>query len=95
MADPEGDLSAAEAAYGQGDYAKALKLSRSAYDTWEGADDRGLMRLAIAAGLMCALSTGVWWGLRRLEPKKRAPVASPGHSLGDDHGPRWKDWENN
>jgi len=95
MANPEGDLRAAEDAYGQGDYAKALKLSRSAYDTWDGADDRGLMRLAIAAGLMCALSTGVWWGLRRLDPKNAGSVAGAGHSLGDDHGPRWKDWENN
>jgi hypothetical protein len=52
-------------------------------------------------GIMCMISGGVWWLLRRLDdpdPKLRLdPYAvQGGHNLGDaeERRPSWKDWEN-
>lgn len=55
-ADPSGDLAKAEAAYLADDPATALKLASKAYDGWKDAQQRGIARLAILMGLMCALT---------------------------------------
>ena len=94
--DPDKQLSEAEAALEQGDGTKALKLSRAAYDTWDGATQRGIQRLAAAAGIMCALTFVVWFMLHRLEGQSAPKKATAGHYL-EDPGERrgsWQDWEN-
>jgi len=95
--DPRGDLAKAEAAYEAGDSAAALKLSRSAYDSWNTADMRGIQRLAMLAALMCALTFGVWFLLRKLDGPA-APLKKPGqgHFLesSEERVKHWKDWEN-
>jgi hypothetical protein len=68
--DPESDLAKADAAYEAGEYTEALKLSRSAYDAWGDATNRGLMRLAILCAVMCGVSIGGWWLIKRLEPDR-------------------------
>ncbi len=101
FSDPSGDLTKAQASYASGDPASALKLSRSAYDSWNDASSRGLQRLAMLAGAMCALSFGVWFALKRLDrdpreaAKKRSKGAS-GHVLETPEHRQggWKDWEN-
>jgi hypothetical protein len=94
--DPDGQLAEAEQALAEGDGTKALKLSRGAYDTWDGASERGIQRLAMVAGLMCALTFAVWFILHRLETPSMPKRAAVGHYL-EDPGERrssWKDWEN-
>lgn len=94
--DPEGDLAKAEAAYAEGDATTALRLSRGAYESWNGASERGLMRLALLAGAMCALSVGTWYLLRRLDPEKpQQRSLGSGHVLSEEsRGGGWRDWEN-
>ncbi|MGE5595353.1 MAG: hypothetical protein ACM3S1_04885 [Hyphomicrobiales bacterium] len=92
--DPEGDLAKAEQAYANGDPEAALKLSGSAYDAWDGANERGLMRLAILAGAMCGLTVGVWYLLRRLDPDRVSRPAGTGHVLTEESRASWRDWEN-
>lgn len=93
--DPAGDLAAAQKAYDAGDPKKALDLSRSAYDGWNEAQSRGLQRLAILAGIMCALSAGVWYLLRRLERGAKGAPSGPatGHFIEPSRF-KWHDWEN-
>ena len=95
-ADPDGDLQKAEDALASGDGTLALKLSRQAYDTWDGASERGMQRLAIAAGLMCGLAFLIWFILRKLDGSTPAPKRlGQGHFLEDAPERRsWKDWEN-
>jgi hypothetical protein len=102
MLDPEGDLAQAEADYAAGSPDTALKLSRGAYDAWDGASARGLQRLAFIAGAMCALSFAVWWLLRRIDgggkkPSMAARMPGAGHVLDAPDGRKqgWRDWENN
>ena len=102
LKNPSGDLARAQSDYGSGNPESALKLSRSAYDDWNDAKSRGLQRLAILAGLMCALSFGVWFALKRLDrdgrqgAKKSSRGGAGGHVLEspDARRPSWKDWEN-
>ncbi len=100
MRDPDGDLKAAEVAYAQGDGAKALGLSQSAYAAWNDSRGRGLRFLASLAGLMCVVSVVIWIMLRRVDSgAKRAVVASRGGRTGhvidaSESKTRWKDWEN-
>ena len=96
-ADPAGDLAAAEQALADGDGTRALQLSRQAYETWDGATQAGIQRLAIVAGLMCALTFGVWYILKKLDSPDE-PVKKPGqgHFLEESTERRssWRDWEN-
>lgn len=94
--DPDGDLAKAEAAQEAGDGAKALKLAKSAYTTWDGATQRGIQRLAMMTALMCALTFGVWFILRRLEGPITVRKPGQGHVLEVDPERRssWRDWEN-
>ena len=100
MKNPDSDLEAARVALAAGESAKALQLSDSAYDTWAGAETRGLQMLAILMGAMCGLSAGVWLLLRRMDRKSGEAVARArngrtGHVIEASEGvPRWKDWEN-
>jgi hypothetical protein len=102
LKDPAGDLARAESDYQSGHPESALKLSRGAYDDWNNAKSRGLQRLAVIAALMCALSFGVWFALKRLDRGSREPGrklakgAVGGHMLDspDSRRPSWKDWEN-
>lgn len=94
MNDPDKDLADAQQALDSGDPKKALDLARSAYDGWHDADSRGLQRLAIFAGLMCALSAGIWYLLRRLDPPARnVGTHVQGHYI-EPSSVRWRDWEN-
>lgn len=97
--DPDGDLQKAESAYASGDSAGALKYARAAYDGWDGAGGRGIQRLAILAGIMCALSVSVWLLLKKLDgPSSAGPMkrAGQGHYLdpADERARSWRDWEN-
>ena len=94
--DPDGQLAEAESAQNAGDGATALKLAKSAYSTWDSASERGIQRLAIMAGLMCALTFGVWFVLRRLEGPITIKKPGQGHVLDVDPERRgsWRDWEN-
>ncbi|MGH8429297.1 MAG: hypothetical protein ACREUF_02735, partial [Solimonas sp.] len=99
--DPDGDLKRAQEAYDAGYPTRAMELAQSAYEAWDTADRSGLMRLSGLMGLMCLLSAGVWWLLRRLdepdEQRRLDPYAAKGgHSLGDpeERRPNWQDWEN-
>lgn len=98
FSDPAGDLAKAEKAYTDGDPTTALRLARSAIDQWDGASGRGLMYLAALAGLMCAVTLGAWWLLRRLDPGRAVlqQRASAGHALAapDERRGAWRDWEN-
>ncbi len=92
--DPAGDLAAAEKAYAAGDSKTALALSRSAYDGWNDAGSRGLQRLAVLAGVMCALSVGIWYLLRRLQrPPNEPGGGQQGHFI-EPARFNWHDWEN-
>ena len=93
FADPDAALARAEAAYAAGDYAEALRLARAAYTGWNDASERGLMYLAVLAGLMSAVSVGAWYLLRRLDPNRK--VARPfgtGHVIEMRRG-TWQDWD--
>jgi len=94
--DPAGDLAKAEAANAAGDGTTALKLSRSAYDTWDGANRRGIQRLALLTGLMCGLSFLVWWLLQRMQRGPAPKRLGEGHfiDVADERRASWKDWEN-
>jgi hypothetical protein len=94
--DPDGDLAKAEAAYAAGDGATALQLSRSAYDAWDGANRRGIQRLAILAGVMAGLSFLVWYLLQRMERVPAPKRLGEGHfiDVSDDRRGSWRDWEN-
>ncbi len=93
---PDDELARAEAAQSAGDGATALKLAKSAYTTWDSATQRGIQRLAIMAGIMCALTFGVWFILRRLEGPIAIKKPGQGHVLEVDPERRgsWRDWEN-
>ncbi|MEO8538184.1 MAG: hypothetical protein ABI577_00485 [bacterium] len=93
---PDADLKKAEEAQASGDGTAALKLARGAYDTWDGASERGIQRLAMVAGLMCGLTFVVWFLLRRLEGPGSFKKVGQGHVLEVDPQRRssWKDWEN-
>jgi len=95
-ADPSGDLAKAEAAYLADDPATALKLASKAYDGWKDAQQRGIARLAILMGLMCALTVGTWWLMKKLDPSgKGGSTARMGHYIEkSETTSRWKDWEN-
>jgi hypothetical protein len=99
--DPAGDVEQAQQAYDAGDPTKALALAQGAYETWDGADRTGLMRLSALMAIMCVISGAIWWLLRRLDDAdpsvRRDPYAAAGgHNLGDadERRPSWKDWEN-
>ncbi len=94
--DPEGDLRRAEEAQATGDGATALKLAKGAYTTWDDATQRGIQRLAMMAGLMCAVTFGVWFLLKRLEAPVSMKRVGEGHVLEVDGERRssWRDWEN-
>ena len=96
FSNPDGDLKAAEEALAQGDGEKALKLSRQAYDTWDGATQRGIQRLAVMAGLMCGLTFLVWYVLHRMEAPIAVKRPGQGHYLEESAERRssWRDWEN-
>ena len=97
---PASELAAAEASLAAGDPERALTQSRAAYDTWQDAERRGLLRLGILAAVMTALSAGAFWLLKRLD-RPETPAFAPakgaagGHVLlpSEDRG-KWKDWEN-
>ena len=92
--DPAADLAAAEKAYAAGDPNAALRLAKTSYDGWNGAERRGLMRLAILAGVMCLLTAVSWYVLRRLDPNRAAtrPLGS-GHVLTEESRSSWRDWD--
>jgi hypothetical protein len=96
--DPDGDLEAAQAALEAGETDAALEYSRSAYDAWNGAQKRGLQRLAILAAVMCGLTFGAWWLLRRIDGRNDpgTRVRGLGHYLEgpSERARSWKDWEN-
>jgi hypothetical protein len=97
--DPSGDLAKAQVAFDNGDAETALKLSRSAYDSWNGAKSSGIKRLAVLAALMCGLSFGVYWLLKRLDRGRKAPPlwsGASGHVLAppEDRRGGWRNWEN-
>ena len=94
--DPAADLARAEAAYAADDPATALKLASNAYDGWNGAQQRGVARLAIVMGAMCGLTVGAWWLMKKLDPTGRGgSPARMGHYIEkSDGGSRWRDWEN-
>jgi hypothetical protein len=102
FSDPDGDLAEAQRAYDSGDPTRAVKLARSAYETWDGASARGLQFLAILAGVMCGLSGLIWYLLRRLDgpPKdlRTLGVAGPRRGKAPPEPERpassWRDWEN-
>ena len=101
FATPDADLDRAQRDYDAGDADSALRLSRSAYDSWNDADSQGLQRLALLAAMMCALSFVVWWLLRRLDGGGAQGVLPggrlrQGHSLDapDSRRQNWDDWEN-
>jgi len=95
--DPDADLAAAEQALAAGDGTQALKLSQGAYESWEGATQRGIQRIALVAGIMCALTFAIWFILKRLDGPS-APTKRPGqgHFLEESTERRssWRDWEN-
>jgi hypothetical protein len=94
--DPAADLAKAETAYAAGDGTAALKLSRSAYDTWNNANRRGIQRLAMLAGLMAGLSLGVWYLLQRMDRTPAPKRLGEGHFIdaSDERRGSWRDWEN-
>ncbi|MEZ4481617.1 MAG: hypothetical protein R3B97_10770 [Dehalococcoidia bacterium] len=103
--DPAGQITAAESAYDDGDFAKALELANGAIVTWDESQQRGLFRLSVAAGLMTALALGCWWLVRRLDGRRHpAAVASTGkgglpregHVLAEpsERAASWRDWMN-
>lgn len=97
--DPEADLEAAKAASEAGNDEEALRLAQSAYETWNGAETRGFMRLAILAGLMSVITLGSWWLLGKVGSGKeqvsiqRARDAATGVPAPQKHR-SWRDWEN-
>lgn len=97
FSDPAGDLRRAEEALQAGDGTRALELSRGAYETWDGASERGMQRLAIGAGLMCGLAFLVWFLLKKIDGTPSTPKRlGQGHFIdqSEDRRSSWKDWEN-
>ncbi len=100
LANPKADLAAAEKAYAAGDYETALKKSRSAQETWDGAARAGMMGLGVLFGAMAMLTAGAVFLLRQLE-QRGAPTSykgrREGHALAspDERKNSWADWENN
>lgn len=93
--DPAGDLARAEAAYAAGDGGKALELSTAAFETWDDAGKRGIQRLAMLTGVMCALSFLVWYLLQRMDRAPAAKRPGQGHYIDmSDERRSWRDWEN-
>lgn len=96
--DPDAKLAKAEAALEAGDHTTALRLSRSAFETWNGAQSRGFQRLAIVAGVLCALSVATWFGLRKIDRQAAAAgkrTIHDGHRIdASERKSRWQDWEN-
>lgn len=94
FSDPKGDLAKAEAAYGNGQYEAALDDARGAINAWEGAETRGMQRLAFIFGLTGLAAFFVWWLLRRLDPAP--PLPARGHVLAppEERKAGWRDWEN-
>jgi hypothetical protein len=93
---PDTDLKKAEEAQAAGDGSTAVKLARGAYETWDSASQRGIQRLAMAAGIMCALTFLIWFFLKRLDGPTIMKRPGQGHVLEIDGDRRsgWKDWEN-
>jgi hypothetical protein len=99
---PEADLDAAHAALEAGNTEEAVRLARQAFETWNGAQARGLQRLAILAGAMSALTFGSWFLLRRVDfgrddgeiSASRARLAVEGNPPPPSKR-SWRDWENN
>ena len=98
--DPAAELAKAEASLAAGEPELALKQSKQAYDTWQNAERRGLMRLGILAAAMAGLFAGAFWLLKRIDRSEQdfAPVTGAvagGHVLlpQEERG-KWKDWEN-
>jgi len=95
FSDPAGDLARAEEAYASGDGGKALDLSRSAFDAWDDANQRGIQRLAVLAGVMCGLSFLVWYLLQRMDRPAAPKRPGQGHFIeASDERRNWRDWEN-
>lgn len=94
--DPDRDLAKAEAAQAAGDGRAALKLAKGSYETWASASQRGIQRLAMMAALMCALTFGAWFILKKLEAPIVTKRPGQGHVLEADGDRRsgWRDWEN-
>jgi hypothetical protein len=100
--DPDADLAAAHEAAAAGESAEAVRLARQAFETWNGAQARGLQRLALIAGAMSALTFGSWFLLRRVdfgrgEEKVSAMRARKVAEGATPPPPKrsWRDWENN
>lgn len=87
---PEADLAAAEEALATGDTGQALRKAKAAYDGWNGAQTRGFLWAALAAGLTCALTLGGFWLIRRLDGEDEEALLArrrwSGFELGDLDG---------
>ena len=97
LEDPDADLEAAQGAFAEGDSVSALGSAGSAIEAWNGAQARGLQRLAVGAAILCGLLFGGWWLLQRSSAAKpEGPSGGGGHYLGKDEGRGggWRDWEN-
>ena len=103
--DPAGQIVAAEEAYAEGDFTEALELANGAIITWDEAQQRGLFRLSVSAGLMTALALGCWWLVRRLDGRRnpshsfsgaRGGVPREGHVLAEpsERAASWREWMN-
>lgn len=97
LEDPNGYLAAAQAAFAEGDSISALGAASRAVEAWDGAQNRGLQRLALAAAILCGLSFAGWWLLQRGGGAK--PDGPRGgdarHSLGQKkESGGWRNWEN-
>jgi hypothetical protein len=99
--DPDADLQAAYVAVEAGETAEAVRLARQAFETWNGAQARGLQRLAMLAGVMSALTFGSWFLLRRIDFGRDDEVVSASRARraveGNQPPPEkrsWRDWEN-
>lgn len=98
--DPAADLEAARQAAAAGESSEAVALASSAYEAWDGAQARGLQRLAIVAGLLSAVTFGSWYLLGRVDRGRKEEVtvarvrdAVPGAPAAAPRS-NWRDWEN-
>ncbi len=97
FADPHSDLAAAQAAFAEGDSISALGAATRAVEAWDGAQNRGLRRLALAAAILCGLLFAGWWLLQRGGGAK--PEGPRGGDARHDLGQKkesggWRNWEN-
>lgn len=99
--DPEGDLEAAHAAAEAGQAGEAVRLARQAFESWNGAQARGLQRLAMLAGLMSAITFGSWFLLKRIDfGGGDGEISATTARRAVDGEPTvpsrrtWRDWEN-